>query len=200
MNFKDFKHIVLNTRCTRRFKSDIKIDKSELEELVDVARQVSSAKNLQPLRYIIITDESIKHKVYKPLVWASNLPNWSPKDSEKPSAYILVLNDSSIDGFSEVDSGIAMQTIVLGAKTKGISSCIMASIDKEEYQKIFKLKKDIKPIFIIALGIADETVKLKDVKNNITNYYRDKNDNHIVPKRVFKDIVLSEKPLEKENI
>ncbi len=190
MNIKEFKNIVKNTRCTRRFKPNTKIDKSTLLELIDVAREVSSAKNLQPLKYIIITDEKIKEKIYKPLVFAAGLPNWTQKIDEKPSAYILVLDDKSIDGFSAVDSGIAMQTIMLGATTIGLSGCMMASINKVEYKKILSLPKHIEPMFIIALGIKNETIHTTTAKDGDTLYYRDTNDNHIVPKRSIDDVIL----------
>ncbi|RLA75130.1 MAG: nitroreductase [Epsilonproteobacteria bacterium] len=190
MNIKEFKNIVKNTRCTRRFKPNMKIDKSTLLELIDVAREVSSAKNLQPLKYIIITDEKIKEKIYKPLVFAAGLPNWTQKIDEKPSAYILVLDDKSIDGFSAVDSGIAMQTIMLGATTIGLSGCMMASINKVEYKKILSLPKHIEPMFIIALGIKNETIHTTTAKDGDTLYYRDTNDNHIVPKRSIDDVIL----------
>jgi len=190
MNFSEFKNIVINTRATRRFKSNIKIDKQELVDLVDLARIGSSGKNMQPLKYIIITDELQKDEVYKPLIWAAHLKNWSQGENEKPSAYILVLNDSSIDGFCTIDSGIAMQTICLGATIKGYDSCILASIDKENYKKIFNLPQNLEPMFIIAFGIKNENIKIVDLEND-TNYYRDENDIHCVPKRALKNIVIN---------
>jgi len=189
MNFDEFKQIVEDTRSTRRFKSDITIPKEELIELIDLARVTSSGKNMQPLKYIPIVDEHIKNEVYKPLVWAAHLKEWDQSESEKPSAYILVLNDTSIDGFSTIDSGIAMQTILLGATIKGYSGSILASIDKEAYKKLFNLSNHIEPMFIIALGKRDENIKIVEVKNN-TNYYRDNLDTHCVPKRSLNDIIL----------
>lgn len=192
MNFEEFKTIVSNTRCTRRFKENTTIDKKDLIELIDLARTVSSGKNMQPLKYIAITDESIKEEVYKPLLWASHLKQWNQSETEKPSGYILVLNDTSIEGFSAIDSGIAMQTIMLGATTKGYSGCMLASIDKDAYSKLFNLPNHIEPMFIVALGIRDEEIKIVDVKNNDTNYYREE-QTHCVPKRKLEEILIDEK-------
>ncbi len=190
MSIEIFKKLVKDTRCTRRFDAKFVLDDGVLLELIDIARNVSSAKNLQPLKYIAITDERTKDKVYKPLIWAANLPNWSQKISEKPSGYILILDDTSIGGFSAIDSGIAMQTIMLGATAMGLSGCILASIDKAEYKKIFDLSDHLKPMFIIALGKADETIKLTDIKDDDTGYRRDNHDHHIVPKRTLNEVVL----------
>ena len=190
MNFEQFQQIVQNTRCVRRFQPNITIQKQDLIELIDIARLTSSGKNMQPLKYIPITDEKIKEEIYKPLKWAAHLQDWKQKDSEKPSAYILVVNDTSIEGFSAIDSGIAMQTILLGATTKGYNGCILASIDKVAYKKLFDLKKDLEPLFIIALGVSDENIQIVEPQNGDTNYYRDSAGNHFVPKRTLKEVIL----------
>lgn len=192
MNFKDFQEVIKNTRCTRRFKADVNINKEELIELIDLARTVSSGKNIQPLKYIAITDDKIKAEVYKPLVWAAHLADWEPSSDEKPSAYILVLNDKTNNGFSAIDSGIAMQTIRIGATIKGYDSCIMASIDKIAYSNLFNLNENIEPMFIIALGVKNEIIKLTEVTNKDTNYFREQ-EIHCVPKRALQEVLINEK-------
>lgn len=191
MSFTNFKNIVKNTRCTRRFKPNTTIKKDELIELIDIARTVSSGKNMQPLKYIAISDDKIKDEVYKPLKWAAHLKDWDQSEDEKPSAYILVINDTSIEGFSAIDSGIAMQTIMLGATSKGYAGCILASIDKVEYKKLFNLENHLEPMFIIALGVRDESIKVVDVEQD-TNYYRDDNGTHFVPKRKLSEVLIDD--------
>jgi len=192
MDFSQFKQIVSNTRSTRRFKKDITIDKKELIELINLARVTSSGKNMQPLKYIAITDKEIKDEVYKPLVWAAHLKDWDQSEDEKPSAYILVINDTKVDGFATIDSGIAMQTIMLGATVKGYSGSILASIDKVAYKKLFNLADHLEPMFIIALGVRDEEIKIVEATKVDTNYYRD-GDIHCVPKRNLGKVLLDEK-------
>ena len=191
MNFKSFERTVKNTRCTRRFKKEITIDKSELIELIDIARTVSSGKNMQPLKYIAITDEKIKDEIYKPLKWAAHLKDWDQSNDEKPSAYILLVNDTSIEGFSAIDSGIAMQTIMLGATSKGYAGCILASIDKVEYKKLFNLENNLEPMLVIALGVRDENIEVVEVTDSTdTNYYRDEKNTHCVPKRKLSEVLI----------
>jgi nitroreductase len=189
MNFEDFKQTVLDTRCTRRFDSSYTIPSSDLIELVDLARQTSSGKNMQPLKYAIINNNKIKDEIYKPLVWAAHLTDWDQKEDEKPSAYILLINDTSIEGFSAIDSGIAMQTIMLGAKAKGLAGCMMASIDKDSYKLLLNLEDHLEPMFIIALGKSAEQIKLVKPINNDTNYYRE-DKVHCVPKRTLNEVLI----------
>jgi nitroreductase len=189
-NFKQFKNLITNTRCVRRFKKDISISKKDLVELIDITRTISSSKNMQPLKYIAITDEKIKDEVYKPLVWAAHLKDWDQSEDKKPSAYILMINDTSIDGIAHIDAGIALQTIMLGATAKGYDGCVLASIDKIAYKKLFNLADKLEPMLIIALGLKDENIQLVDA-NDTTNYYRDENNTHCVPKRKLEDILLT---------
>ena len=192
-NFNNFKDIVQNTRTTRRFKQNVTIDKSELIELIDLTRTTSSSKNMQPLKYIAITDEKIKDEIYKPLQWAAHLSTWNQAEDEKPSAYILMINDTSIDGFAMIDCGISLQTIMLGITSKGYDGCPLASIDKAAYKKLFNLPSNLEPMLIIAIGKSNETIEIVDVQDDKdTNYYRDEKQNHYVPKRKLEDILINE--------
>ena len=51
MNFEQFKNTVLKTRSTRRF-APCEITNDELLELVELARNSSSAMNAQPLNIL----------------------------------------------------------------------------------------------------------------------------------------------------
>ncbi|WP_320034402.1 nitroreductase family protein [Halarcobacter sp.] len=189
MNFKDFKKLVCDTRTTRRFKKDITIENIELEEVLDAARVVSSAKNMQPLKYITVTDKDLVKKLAQTCQWAAHLKEWNQKEEEQPSAFIIVLNDTKIDGFAMLDCGIALNNIMLGLKIKGYSSCPLASIDKQLCKELFSLDEKIEPMLGIAIGVEDETIKVVDVKLD-TNYYRDEIDIHCVPKRDLNDVLI----------
>lgn len=189
MKFEDFKQQVLNTRCTRRFDSSYKVDTKDLMEIIDLARQTSSAMNAQPLKYMIINDKKYFDIVHKPIKWASHLNTWNQSEDEKPSAYILILNDKSIDSFAMVDIGISLQTIMLALNTKGLSGCALASIDKELYKKELNIASNIEPFLAIAVGKKDEEIKIVDLQNS-TGYYRDQDGTHCVPKRALEDVLL----------
>ena len=190
MNFQDFGKLVNQTRCTRRFKPNIKIPKKDLEEIIDTARISSSAKNMQPLKYLIVTNEKQVNILSTTSKWATHLTAWNQSKSEQPSAYIIMLNDSSIDGYSMIDAGICLQTIMLAARSKGYASCALASIDKDICKIEFNLNDTLEPMLGIAIGVEDEIIHLVDVKNDDINYYRNKKDEHCVPKRALDDVLI----------
>ena len=190
MNFQSLNELVTATRCTRRFKPNIKISQKELKEIIDLTRTTSSAKNMQPLKYVIVTDEKLVDTLSKTAKWAAHLTTWNQSESEQPSAFIIMLNDTTIDGFAMIDAGISLQTIMLGARAKGYASCAMASIDKEICKKEFNLDKHLEPILGLAIGVQDETIHVVDVKENDTNYYRNDKDEHCVPKRALDEVLI----------
>ncbi len=190
MNFQDLAKLVETTRCTRRFKPDIEISKKDLEEIINLARITSSAKNMQPLKYIIVTEKKLVSRLSSTSKWAAHLTSWNQSKSEQPSAFIILVNDTTIDGISMVDAGISLQTIMLAARSKGYASCTLASIDKDICKNEFNLDDSLQPMLGIAIGIEDEIINLVDIKDADTNYYRNKKDEHCVPKRTLDEIIL----------
>lgn len=190
MEFENFKTLVKSSRCTRRYEKDFEVSASTLEELIDIARVTSSAKNMQPLKYILVTNKDAVHKLAQTAMWATHLTNWNQSEDERPSAFILVLNDTTIDGFAMFDAGVAFEAIMLGANAKGLSACALASINKELCSELFEIPKNHEVMIGISLGKSSEIINLVDVKNNDINYYRNEKDEHCVPKRALEEIVI----------
>ncbi|NQY92891.1 MAG: nitroreductase family protein [Campylobacteraceae bacterium] len=190
MDFNNFKELINKTRCTRRFKENETISKQDLIDIVDLARVTSSAKNMQPLKYIVINDEKTVKEMASRVKWAAHLTSWTQSESEQPSAFIVLVNDTSIDGFVMVDAGISLQTILLASRIKGYAGCALASIDKEFCKKEFNLAHGLEPVLGIAIGVEDEVLNVVDVKDNDTNYYRNDKDEHCVPKRALDEVLL----------
>ena len=190
MDFKELSNLIKSTRSVRRFKSGVSIDKLELKEIVDVARITSSALNKQPLKYIIISNINVVKQLSENAKWAAHLTDWEQSGSEQPSAFIIVLNDTQIDGYELIDTGIVLQTMMLLINSKGYSGCALASVDKDQCKDLFELDENIVPILAIAIGVSDESVESVQIVENDTNYYRDGKDNHCVPKRSLSEVLI----------
>ncbi|AXX92784.1 nitroreductase [Malaciobacter molluscorum LMG 25693] len=190
MNYKDLKQLVNKSRCTRRFKQDVQINSKDLEELIDVARVTSSAKNMQPLKYILVTNEEMVKALATTAKWAAHLTNWTQTEDEIPSAFIIMLNDKNIDGFAMFDAGVSFEAISLAANAKNLDICALASIDKDICKDLFEIEDNYEILIGIAIGISSETIKIVDVEGENTNYYRDEQDQHCVPKRALQDIII----------
>lgn len=185
------KDLILKNRTYRRFYQNEKITIGQLREWVDLARNSASARNAQPLKYILCTDKTFCASVFETLGWAGYLTSWpGPEEGERPSAYIIMLSDHSIPGNYLCDDGIATQSILLGAVEAGFGGCIIYSVDRKRLREILNLSEQFEIIQVLALGKPKEIVVLEEMKNGEVKYWRDEDQTHHVPKRSIDEIIV----------
>lgn len=186
------KNLIKKNRSYRRFYEDFKIDRETLEELIDLARLSASGGNLQPLKYILSCENDKNELIFPTLGWARYLKEWpGPQEGERPSAYIIMLNDTEITRNYWCDPGIAAQSILLGATEKGLGGCIFASINKEKLRDALQIKERYEILYVLALGKPQEKVVLEEVgPDGDIKYWRDSQGVHHVPKRKLQEIIL----------
>lgn len=186
------KELVMKNRTYRRFYQEEKIERSLLEELVDLARLSSSGANLQPLKYILSNEPQKNQAIFQHLKWANYLKDWDgPEEGEKPSAYIILLGDKEISINYWWDHGIACQSILLGACEKGLGGCMFGAVDKGRLKDALNIPDRYEILVVIALGKPKEIVVLEELKDDgDIKYWRDEKGVHHVPKRKLKDIIL----------
>ena len=186
------KDLILKNRTYRRFYQDVLITHAEMLELIDLARLSSSGANLQPLKYIISTDDEKNQKIFSNIKWAGYLKDWDgPEEGEKPSGYIVMLSDNNISKNIFWDHGIAAQSILLGATERGYGGCQFGAIDKVGLRNELQIPENLEIVMIIALGKPKEVVILEELDNDKgIKYYRDADGVHHVPKRKLEDLIL----------
>jgi nitroreductase len=127
---------ILKRRTIRIFKNK-KISKKTLEKLVNAARLSPSARNLQPLEYLVVNDPKLCDLIFENVYFGGEVEKLRKKEN-RPVAYILVLVNKKIrnSGF-EHDVGLAVGNIVLAAFEKGIGCCILRAIEREKNKEDF---------------------------------------------------------------
>lgn len=184
--------LIKQNRSCRRFYEDDEIDTATLKDLVNLARLSASAANLQPLKYILSCSAEKNEQIFSCLAWAAYLKDWSgPKEGERPSAYIIILGDTNITKNFGCDHGIASQSILLGAREKGLAGCMLGAVKRKKLRDVLKIKERFKILLVIAMGKPKEEVMIETVgdDDNI-KYWRDNDRVHHVPKRKLEDIIL----------
>ena len=188
--------IIKACRSYRRFNQHDRIERKTLTAWVDTARLVASSGNAQPLRYAIVNEARACERVFSCCAWARALPDWDgPAEGERPSAYIVICRDSErtlADTFTAWDEGIAAQTIMLQAVQAGFGGCIIASIKKRSLTEALGIDGNrFQPDMVLALGKPAEDVRIVDVPaGGATEYWRDAEGMHYVPKRALSDVLL----------
>jgi len=187
-----FTELVKKNRSCRRFYEDHTIEPETLKEFVNLARMSASGANLQPLKYILSCDPQKNAEIFSCLAWAGYLKDWpGPEEGERPGAYIVVLGDTSISESAGCDHGIAAQTILLGAREKGLAGCMLGSIDRNALRDSLNIPSQFKVLLVLAIGKPREQVVLETVgSDNSIRYWRDNSGVHHVPKRKLEDIIV----------
>lgn len=187
------KELVYKNRSYRRFYEDEPVDRDLLVELVDLGRMSPSGRNLQPLKYFISNDRALNAKIYPTLAWAGYLKDWDgPVEGERPSAYIVILEDTLLGQGMPHDQGIACQSMLLGAVENGLGGCIIASVKKNELAEILNLPEHLKVALVLALGKPKEEVVVDDMgEDGDIKYWRDSQEHHHVPKRTLEEVLIN---------
>jgi len=184
--------LIVSNRSYRRFHQEAAIDEQTLRELVDLARLSASGHNVQPLKYILSCNPEKNALIFPLLGWAGYLRDWpGPSEGERPAAYIVVLQDTEIRRDIGIDHGIAAQSILLGAREKGLGGCIIATIKKDALRSGLSIPTRYEILIVLALGKPKEKVVIDPVgPDGDIKYWRDSEGVHHVPKRALEDIIV----------
>jgi nitroreductase len=188
----NFKELVTQNRSRRRFIQNQPIEMETLRELVELARLCPSGSNRQPLKFLLINIPEENATVFQHVGWAGYLKDWEgPVEGERPSAYIIILGDKTLNKVFGVDHGIAAQTIMLGAVEKGLGGCILGSINEDSLAEALDIPDEYEILLVLALGTPKEEVVIDPVgPDGDIKYWRDKKEIHHVPKRSLEEIIL----------
>lgn len=180
---------IKSRRTIRKFTQE-PVKQEDLLKLVDCARLAPYGANLQPLKFMIITDKDILTKLYPLTKWAGYL-DWEPAENERPTAYIAVLNDTSLKptANAECDCGAAVMSMILEAQELGLSSAWLGALQRDEIKKLLKLDSKFDVTYLLALGYATQSGNTFDMEENV-KYYFDENGNVMVPKRTLDDVLV----------
>lgn len=187
------RELAYKNRTYRRFDEKVKIDMSTLEEWADLARVSSSARNAQALKYVLVTDPKACQTVFDNIKWARDLPDWpGPAEGERPTAYIVVFQDTSISKNTLWDLGLALENITMAAVEQGFGSCQFGNVNRPALKEALGITEETLTLsMVLALGKPVEKVVLVDIpESGKTTYYRDENMVHYVPKRTIEDLIV----------
>lgn len=141
---------VLKTRQSQRSYDGYSIDLKIIEDIVDCGRLAPSARNYQPLRFVIIDDKSIIKQI------SDNVAN--AKFFDKAPIVIAVLAESKAP-FKVEDGCAATQNILLAATAYKLGSCWVAGYQKDYHtfiEKLLSCPKDYELISLISIGKVDK--------------------------------------------
>lgn len=185
--------LIKKNRSYRRFHQDVAIPGTDLRGMVENARLTPSGRNAQSLRYILSNVPETNASIFPALQWAGYLKDWDgPREGERPSAYIVILNDTEVSKNFFCDHGIVSLAILLTAVEKGYGGCIIGSVNHKMLRDALHIPEKYQIVQVIALGKPAETVVIEPLSGDGSiEYWRDKEGIHHVPKRSLDDLIVS---------
>ena len=186
------KDLILKNRSYRRFDQSALVPMKLMHEMVEAARLSASARNMQPLRYMLFNNAADCERIFPSLAWAGYMKDWpGPADGERPTAYIIQLGDLDLTNDWWCDDGIAAQSMLLTAVEEGFGGCIIGSVQRERLRDLLDIPDRYKIIQVLALGLPAEKVVIDEVVQGDIKYWRDEKGVHHVPKRGIDELIVS---------
>lgn len=191
-SYDNLLELMRHNRSYRRFDASHTLTGDDLRRLVAPVRYCSSGRNIQALKYRLVSSADELAAVYPLLKWAGYLTDWDgPAPEERPTGYIIQCLDTALTTDCLCDDGLQIEAITLAATACGLGCCIIKAFNAPALAETLGLPEWSKPLYVIAVGKPVENVVIEDLTpEGDYKYYRDAEQTHHVPKRTLDEIIF----------
>ena len=157
----EFFELIKKRYSVRAYRSN-PIEDEKLQKVLDAARLAPTAANRQPFRLIVIHTEGRESelgRIYN-REWFFKAPIVICACAVPAGAWVR------IDGknYSDVDTTIAMDHLILAATDQGLGTCWIAAFDPSAAREVLGLSENEEPIAFTPLGYPADEPKPKKRK------------------------------------
>ncbi len=139
----DALHALRSKRDTRSY-TDAPIDDDTLATVLDAARMAGSAKNAQPVRLVVVTDQAAKAG----LTAAGDFAAWIDQ-----APVVIVATVRADAGPRQLyDVGRHTQNLMVAAHALGLATCPVTIHHHDVARDLLGIPEDIVPAMIVTLG------------------------------------------------
>ena len=180
----EFYEVVKRRRSVRKFKPN-RVDEKVLERILEAGLWAPSAGNLQPWRFVVVRNRTLKEKLakihteYSRKAWGTFEPEiakdlasrggtWDKEYSANAPVWIVICYKlTSQRGFDEnafASTWCAIENILLAATAEGLGCCpyTLTGGEEQAIREVLPIPRDCRMAAIIHLGYTD--VKLNQPK------------------------------------
>ncbi|MFH1453039.1 MAG: nitroreductase family protein [Armatimonadota bacterium] len=154
--------IIQKRRSVRKFLPQ-KIEEWKIKQMVEAARLAPSACNIQPWRFIAVTDDNIISEIAEKALggivanqFAGSAPLIIVLCSDKNFVTNTLAEAYKGINYHQIDTGIAGEHLVLRAQELGIGTCWIGWFKEKPLKKILNIPSKIKVLSLIAAGYYNE--------------------------------------------
>ncbi|TLZ52002.1 MAG: nitroreductase [Methanobacteriota archaeon] len=132
------------------------IPEDKVQAVVSAARMAPSAENLQPWKFVAVTDEDLKRRLSGACTNGKHLP-------DAPMIFIACARldeaEATVGGYMNsypVDVGMAMSYLTLAAISHGLGTAWVFSFNEEKVREALRIPADVaKVVAMTPLGIPE---------------------------------------------
>lgn len=172
--------LILRRRSCRFFKECAEIPEDDVMRILEAARWAPSARNLQPLEYIIVRGEKSRAMLCE--FARQNQPRDCPlsivvigdlkraKDVGDLSPHDTSTHIKGIKMFLYMDAAAAIENMLLMAEAMGYNTLWISSFDEDGLEEFLKLPQRFIPLAIICIGKASRDIVVppkRDIKSRL---------------------------------
>jgi nitroreductase len=140
---------VLKRRRSIRNYINKPVSKSDIEIIIDCGRLAATARNVQPLEFIVVTAATTRKKI-------ADITEFGKFIADAPACVCVFSQDTK---YYLEDGAAASENILLAARALGLGSCWVAG-DKKTYTKdiaeLLGVPSEFKLVSLIAIGYTDD--------------------------------------------
>lgn len=146
----------IKTRRSIRVYKKHRVPEDLILKVIDAARYAPSGANLQPWKFIVVTDPEMRKKIG---AGARFYFIKSHHVSEAP-CLIVCLADLKKSKWAIIDTSMACQNLMLAAHASGLATCFIGIFDEEQVKKELEIPDNYKVIGLITLGFAAQNERM----------------------------------------
>lgn len=154
----DIYDLLRERRSVRKYKTD-PVSEEKLKRILEAGRLSPSWANKQCWRFIVVRDEQKKAQL------AASMPDSNPARkavSEAAPVVIVLCADPEASGKQDgkdyylLDSGLAMQQLMLAATVEGLGTCWVAWFDESQVRKTCNVPSEFRVVALTPLGSPEK--------------------------------------------
>ncbi|MCP5025619.1 MAG: hypothetical protein GY929_04965 [Actinomycetia bacterium] len=135
-------------RDTRSYRPD-PVAHDVMERVLDAARMAGSAKNVQPVRVVVVTDQDAKVA----LKAGGDFAAWI----DKPPVLVVMTVRTDAGPRRFFDVGRHSQNLMVAAHAEGLASCPVTFHHQDVVRSILAIPDDVEAPMVITLGWPGKT-------------------------------------------
>lgn len=130
-------------RDTRNY-ADRAVPEEVLGRVLDAARMAGSAKNVQPIRLIVVTDLEAK----RALIAGGDFASWI----DQPPVLVVITVQAQAGPRRLFDVGRHAQNLMVAAHAEGLASCPVTFHHEDVVRSVLSIPNEIEAPMVVSLG------------------------------------------------